>query len=66
MNNEEEHETDRDKKMNCARGLPSSEKTNSPRHGGIESRGHRETAPDHERKKNKDDYQVSDALECIV
>src|SRR5213080_189866 len=52
--------------MNSAHGLASSEGVNRPRHSGIESGRHRETGPDHEWNQDKDDQQVSDALEHVV
>src|SRR5438477_12234146 len=66
MDEQKEHEKNRDEEMKGARGLPSSEGGHGPRHSCIESGGQRQPGPDRERNQYKDNKQVSDALQNVA
>ena len=66
VDDEEEHECAGDEEMESSRGLPAAESDDGEWNRGIEGGGHGQAGPDDQRKEDKDDGQIGDALDHIV
>src|ERR1700730_8930039 len=66
MNKQEQHKSDGDKEVNCARRLAATEQSNGGRKGGDKRGRQSQACPDDQREENENHKDISEALKRVV